>query len=84
MFGKDGSEKPPYDLWIVASIPCNVWRNMCHPSLCMGLARFSGANLMQETEPPWLERVISQHILSIPPYVPGKPVAELQRELRST
>jgi len=36
---------------------------------------------MQQTKPPWLERIISSHILSIPPYVPGKPVAELQREM---
>ena len=36
---------------------------------------------MQQIKPPWLDRIIPQHILSIPPYVPGKPVAELQREL---
>ncbi|MFH1115907.1 MAG: histidinol-phosphate transaminase [Pseudomonadota bacterium] len=31
--------------------------------------------------PTWLNQVIPAHILSIPPYVPGKPVEELQREL---
>jgi len=36
---------------------------------------------MQQTKPSWLERIIPRHIQSIPPYVPGKPVAELQREL---
>jgi histidinol-phosphate aminotransferase len=36
---------------------------------------------MQQTKPPWLETIIPPHILSIPPYVPGKPVAELQCEL---
>ncbi|MBI4964916.1 MAG: histidinol-phosphate transaminase [Desulfomonile tiedjei] len=36
---------------------------------------------MQQTKPTWVERAIPSHILSIPPYVPGKPVAELQREL---
>jgi len=36
---------------------------------------------MQQTKPLWLEKIIPQHIRSIPPYVPGKPVAELQREL---
>jgi histidinol-phosphate aminotransferase len=41
----------------------------------------SGANPMQQSKPPWLERIIPPHIQSIPPYVPGKPVAELQREM---
>lgn len=30
--------------------------------------------------PPWIETVIPRHVFSIPPYVPGKPVEELQRE----
>jgi histidinol-phosphate aminotransferase len=36
---------------------------------------------MEEELPPWMKRLIAPHILSIPRYVPGKPVAELQREL---
>ncbi|MGO9567593.1 MAG: histidinol-phosphate transaminase [Desulfomonilaceae bacterium] len=36
---------------------------------------------MEAKRPSWIEQRISPHILSIPPYVPGKPVAELAREL---
>lgn len=36
---------------------------------------------MTQDRPDWLERVIHPHVLSIPPYVPGKPVEELKREL---
>lgn len=36
---------------------------------------------MAQERPQWLERVIHRHVLSIPPYVPGKPVEELKREL---
>ena len=35
---------------------------------------------MAAKRPPWIEQRISPHIMSIPPYVPGKPVAELARE----
>jgi histidinol-phosphate aminotransferase len=36
---------------------------------------------MASKRPSWTEQRISPHILSIPPYVPGKPVAEVAREL---
>jgi histidinol-phosphate aminotransferase len=36
---------------------------------------------MPADRPLWVDRVISGHILSIPPYSPGKPIAELEREL---
>lgn len=36
---------------------------------------------MQKNKPKWIDRVISHHILSIPAYVAGKPVAELAREM---
>ena len=36
---------------------------------------------MKSTEPLWVKDVIQPYVLSIPPYVPGKPVAEVQREL---
>lgn len=36
---------------------------------------------MASKRPSWIKQRISPHILSIPPYVPGKPVAELAREL---
>ncbi len=36
---------------------------------------------MTAKRPSWIEQRISPHILSIPPYVPGKPVAELARDL---
>lgn len=36
---------------------------------------------MNQDRPQWLESVIHRHVLSIPPYVPGKPVEELKREL---
>ncbi|MEI7448162.1 MAG: histidinol-phosphate transaminase [Desulfomonile sp.] len=36
---------------------------------------------MNHTTPSWLESVIPNHILSIPTYVPGKPIAELERQL---
>lgn len=35
---------------------------------------------MERNMPPWIETVIPRHVFSIPPYVPGKPVEELQRE----
>jgi histidinol-phosphate aminotransferase len=31
--------------------------------------------------PKWLSRVVPEHIFAIPAYVPGKPLAELKREL---
>jgi histidinol-phosphate aminotransferase len=37
--------------------------------------------LMNQTKPDWVNRAVSQHILSIPPYVAGKPIAELAREM---
>ena len=36
---------------------------------------------MQPKRPTWVDRVVASHVLSIPAYVPGKPVAELKREL---
>jgi histidinol-phosphate aminotransferase len=36
---------------------------------------------MDSKPPSWLNQVIPEHVLSIPPYVPGKPIEELQREL---
>jgi len=36
---------------------------------------------MEPKTPVWLNNVIAPHILSIPSYVPGKPIEELQREL---
>ncbi len=36
---------------------------------------------MKKPEPSWVQEAIRPYILSIPPYVPGKPIAELQREL---
>ncbi|MDQ7783180.1 MAG: histidinol-phosphate transaminase [Desulfomonilaceae bacterium] len=36
---------------------------------------------MDVNTPGWLSEVVASHILSIPPYVPGKPVEELEREL---
>jgi histidinol-phosphate aminotransferase len=36
---------------------------------------------MKQNKPDWINRVISPHILSIPPYVAGKPIAELAREM---
>jgi len=36
---------------------------------------------MEPDMPSWVTSLLSPHILSIPPYVPGKPIAELQREL---
>lgn len=36
---------------------------------------------MDTQRPSWVDRVIDPNILAIPPYVPGKPVAELEREL---
>lgn len=36
---------------------------------------------MCSDRPSWIDEVIPEHILSIPPYVPGKPIEELQREL---
>jgi len=39
---------------------------------------------MSAQAPEWVRRVVSEHILSIPPYVPGKPRAELERELGIT
>ncbi len=35
---------------------------------------------MISERPAWVDRVVSPHILSIPPYIPGKPIAELKRE----
>lgn len=39
---------------------------------------------MDQKRPSWVEELIPSHILSIPPYVPGKPIAELYRELGIT
>jgi len=36
---------------------------------------------MDAKTPTWLNQIIPAHILSIPPYVPGKPVEELEREM---
>lgn len=36
---------------------------------------------MEQHMPDWLKGVVPPHILSIPPYVPGKPIEELQREM---
>lgn len=35
---------------------------------------------MSQQAPAWVTRAIPAHVLSIPPYVPGKPVAELERQ----
>ncbi|MBI5568473.1 MAG: histidinol-phosphate transaminase [Desulfomonile tiedjei] len=39
---------------------------------------------MDGTAPPWVKRVVDARIFAVPPYVAGKPVAELQRELGVT
>ncbi len=31
--------------------------------------------------PDWVKRIVAEHVLAIPPYVPGKPIEEVQREL---
>ena len=36
---------------------------------------------MERDRPHWVDGVIAPQVLSIPPYVPGKPIVELQREL---
>lgn len=36
---------------------------------------------MINQEPSWVREAIQPYVLSIPPYIPGKPVAEVQREL---
>ncbi|MEW6530728.1 MAG: histidinol-phosphate transaminase [Thermodesulfobacteriota bacterium] len=36
---------------------------------------------MKSTRPEWVTRAVPEHIFSIPAYVPGKPLAELKREL---
>ncbi len=36
---------------------------------------------MKPQRPAWVDRVVTSHVMSIPPYVPGKPIAELKREL---
>jgi histidinol-phosphate aminotransferase len=36
---------------------------------------------MDTQRPRWVDRLIDPNILAIPPYVPGKPVAELEREM---
>ena len=36
---------------------------------------------MKPQRPAWVDRVVASHVMSIPPYVPGKPIAELKREL---
>lgn len=36
---------------------------------------------MDRKIPSWIEEVIAPHVFSIPPYVPGKPIEEVQREL---
>jgi histidinol-phosphate aminotransferase len=47
----------------------------------VGRKRLSLRCIMSEVKPGWIEQLIAPHILSIPAYVPGKPVAELVREL---
>lgn len=37
-------------------------------------------SFMTQSQPSWVQRVVSPHISSIPPYVPGKPLEELERE----
>jgi histidinol-phosphate aminotransferase len=39
---------------------------------------------MEDRKPDWVDNVIPSHVRSIPQYVPGKPVAELYRELGIT
>ena len=36
---------------------------------------------MRRDIPRWVEEIVPAHIQSIPPYHPGKPVEELEREL---
>ncbi len=36
---------------------------------------------IKNQEPSWVKKAIQPYVLSIPPYVPGKPIAEVQREL---
>jgi len=36
---------------------------------------------MKNQEPSWVKEAIQPYVLSIPPYIPGKPVAEVEREL---
>lgn len=36
---------------------------------------------MKSSEPLWVKDVVQPYVFSIPPYVPGKPIAEVQREL---
>jgi histidinol-phosphate aminotransferase len=36
---------------------------------------------METQRPSWVDRTIHPNILAIPPYIPGKPIAELEREL---
>jgi histidinol-phosphate aminotransferase len=36
---------------------------------------------MAPKRPTWVDHAVASHVLSIPAYVPGKPVAELKREL---
>lgn len=43
--------------------------------------RSMGYREMDRKIPSWIEGVIAPHVFSIPPYVPGKPIEELQREL---
>lgn len=53
-------------------------------ALCRGFDRKTGSareRLMDEGSTDFMNRVISPHILAIPPYVAGKPVAELHREM---
>lgn len=39
---------------------------------------------MSNKKPRWVDGVVPEHILSIPPYVPGKPIEEVERELGIT
>jgi histidinol-phosphate aminotransferase len=36
---------------------------------------------MKSQRPAWVDRFVASHVISIPPYVPGKPIAELKRKL---
>jgi histidinol-phosphate aminotransferase len=51
------------------------------PSMEIRRRRSMACREMDWQMPSWLEAVIPPHVFSIPPYVPGKPIEELQREL---
>jgi histidinol-phosphate aminotransferase len=55
-------------------------RGACQKTLCRTNTHLEN-RLMKQKKPDWLDRVVAPHILSIPPYVAGKPIAELAREM---